>query len=79
MYNINKRAEFTTVGDLRKLLVEAPDKTPIYICGAGGWFHIEEDKSYICLDCEDLEDEGGIIMETITITFDGDSVVVTDG
>ena len=55
MYNINKRSEFTTVGDLRKLLAELSDETLIYICGAGGWFHIEEDESVICLDCEDLE------------------------
>ena len=57
MYNINKRAEFKTVGDLKRLLTEVPDETRIYITGDSDcWFHIEEDETVICLDCEDLED-----------------------
>lgn len=57
MYNIKRRAEFTTVGDLKRLLAEVPDETRIYITGDSDcWFHIEEDETVICLDCEDLED-----------------------
>lgn len=57
MYNINKRTKFKTVGDLKRLLNEASDETRIYICGDDYcWFHIEEDESVICLDCEDLDD-----------------------
>ena len=56
MYNINKRATFKTVGDLKRLLAEVPNETKLYICGANGWFHIKEDASVICLDTEDLED-----------------------
>lgn len=56
MYNINKRAEFKTVGDLKRLLTDIPNETKIYITGANGWFHIEEDETVICLDTEDLEE-----------------------
>lgn len=56
MYNINKRAEFKTVGDLKKLLTDIPNETKIYITGANGWFHIKEDETVICLDTEDLEE-----------------------
>ena len=57
MYNINKRKQFNTVGDLKKLLAGIPDETKIVICGDDYcWFHIEEDESVICLDCEDLDD-----------------------
>ena len=57
MYNINKRKQFNTVGDLKKLLDEVSDDTKMVICGDDYcWFHIEEDKSVVCLDMEDLED-----------------------
>ena len=56
MYNINKRKQFETVGDLKKVIAEIPDETKVYITGVSGWFHIEEDESAICLDCEDLDD-----------------------
>ena len=56
MFNIHKREQFETVGDLKKLLAEVSDETKIYIIGTNGWFHIEEDESVICLDCEALED-----------------------
>ena len=56
MYNINKRAEFKTVGDLKRLLADIPNETKIYITGINGWFHIEEDETIICLDTEDLEE-----------------------
>ena len=57
MYNINKRKQFETVGDLKKLLAEVSDEVQIVITGDSYcWFHIEEDESVVCLDCEDLED-----------------------
>lgn len=56
MYDINKRKQFNTVSDLKKLLAEIPDETKVYIIGVNGWFHIKEDESVICLDCEDLEE-----------------------
>lgn len=57
MYNINKRTQFNTAGDLKKLLANIADETPISICGDSDcWFHIEMDESIICLDCEDLEE-----------------------
>ena len=57
MYNINKRKQFDTVGDLKKLLSEVSDDTKIVICGDDYcWFHIEKDESVICLDCEELDD-----------------------
>lgn len=57
MYDINKRTNFETAGDLKQLLAEVPDETKIVICGDDNcWFHIEEDKSVVCLDMEDLDD-----------------------
>ena len=57
MYNINKRTNFETAGNLKKLLAEVPDETKIVICGDDNcWFHIENDESVICLDMEDLDD-----------------------
>lgn len=57
MYNINKRKQFNTVGDLKKLLSTLSDDTKVAICGDSYcWFHIEEDETIICLDCEDLDD-----------------------
>ena len=57
MYNINKRKQFNNVGDLKKLLTEIPDETKVVICGDDYcWFHIEENESVVCLDCEDLDD-----------------------
>jgi hypothetical protein len=57
MYNINRRKKFSTVGDLKKLLANVSDETEVVICGDSCcWFHIEEDESVICLDCEDLDE-----------------------
>lgn len=57
MFDINKRKQFKTVGDLLELLKHIPSDTKICITGDDYcWFHIEEDNSVICLDCEDLED-----------------------
>lgn len=57
MYDINKRKQFNTVGDLKALLANIADDTKIVICGdTYCWFHIEMDESIICLDCEDLDE-----------------------
>ena len=57
MYDIKRRTQFSTVGDLKKLIEGVPDETKVCITGDDFcWFHIEEDESVICLDCEELED-----------------------
>ena len=56
MYDINKRAQFETVGDLMRLLAEIPKDAKVYITGATGWIHITSDEKIICLDTENLED-----------------------
>lgn len=65
MYDINKRKQFATVGELKQLLANVSDDTKIVITGDDYcWFHIEEDESVICLDCEELDDaydEEGLI------------------
>ena len=57
MYNIKMRNQFETVGGLKRLLEDVPEDTKIVICGDDNcWFHIENDRSVVCLDNEDLED-----------------------
>ena len=57
MYNIKRRKQFETVGDLKKLLADVTDETRIVVTGDSYcWFHIEEDESVICLDVEELDD-----------------------
>lgn len=57
MYDITKRKQFSTVGDLKKLLENIPDETQIVVTGDDYcWFHIEEDGSVVCLDVEELDD-----------------------
>ena len=57
MYNIERRTKFDTAGDLKKLLENVSDDTKICIIGDDYcWFHIEEDESVVCLDCEDLDE-----------------------
>lgn len=57
MYDIDRRQQFTTVGDLKKLLSEVDDDTRITICGDDyAWYHIEQDGSVVNLDVEDLEE-----------------------
>lgn len=57
MFDIEKRAQFNTVGDLKQLLKDIPDNVKIVITGDDYcWFHIEQDGSVICLDCEELDD-----------------------
>lgn len=57
-YDKTKRQSFQTVGELRKLLATLADDTPIAICGSiKAWFHADCDKTVVCLDYEDLEEE----------------------
>ena len=57
MYDISKRKQFSTVGELKQLLENYSDNTQIVVTGDDYcWFHIEEDESVICLDVEDLEE-----------------------
>lgn len=57
MYDITKRKQFKTVGDLKELLKGIPDETQIVVTGDDYcWFHIEQDRSVICLDVEELDD-----------------------
>ena len=57
MYDITKRKQFSTVGDLKELLKNIPDETQVVVTGDDYcWFHIEQDGSVICLDVEELDD-----------------------
>lgn len=57
MYDLTKRKQFETVGDLKELLKNIPDETKIVVTGDDYcWFHIEQDGSVICLDVEELDD-----------------------
>lgn len=57
MYDITKKKQFETVGDLKELLKDIPDETKIVVTGDDYcWFHIEQDGSVICLDVEELDE-----------------------
>ena len=57
MYDISKRKQFSTVGELKQLLENYSDNTQIVVTGDDYcWFHVEQDESVICLDVEDLEE-----------------------
>ena len=57
MYDITKRKQFDNVGELKELLKNIPDDTKVVVTGDDYcWFHIEEDGSVVCLDCEDLDE-----------------------
>ena len=67
MYNLKKRAYYSTLGELRMLLADLPDETEVFTCGVeDSWIHFEKDGSFISFDydslgcdyCEDLENEG---------------------
>ena len=44
---------FMTVGTLRKLLKNYPDRTPITVCGTPGLFYPDENQQYILLETMD--------------------------
>lgn len=57
MFNSVKKMQFATVGELRALLANLPDNTPVTICGDNlCYYHEELDQSAVCLDCEALEE-----------------------
>lgn len=57
MYNIKKRKQFNTIGELKEILKNISDDTKVFVCGEDYcWFHIEQDGSVVCLDNEDLEE-----------------------
>jgi len=57
MYDIHKRKQFTTVGELKTLLANERDDAKVTICGDDNcWIHVEEDGSVITLDNEDLDE-----------------------
>lgn len=57
MFDITKRKQFTTVGELKELLKNIPDETQIVVTGDDYcWFHIEDDESVVCLDVEELDE-----------------------
>ena len=67
MYDLKKRAYFTTLGELRMLLKDYPDETPIYNCGCeDSWLHIDAEGEFVSLDneslysdyCAELEEKG---------------------
>ena len=66
MYDIRKRRGFQTVGELRSMLNHLPAHTRVTICGdLNCFFHEEQDNSFICLDCEDLNDHYEEAMESM--------------
>ena len=58
MYDINRRAYFTTLGELRMLLKDFPNDTKVCTIGVwGSYLHIESDNSLISFDDEGLIDD----------------------
>ena len=57
MYDIERRKQFNTVGELKQLLDAVSNDTKVCITGDDHcWFHIEKDDSVVNLDCEDLDE-----------------------
>lgn len=55
MYDLKKRAYFTTLGELRMLLEDYPDEMPVFNCGCvDSWLHIDTKRKLISLDNESL-------------------------
>ena len=58
MYNLEKRAYFTNLGELRMLLADKPDETEVCIFGQlGSWLHFSKEGNLVCLDSESLYDD----------------------
>lgn len=57
MFDLNKRRQFETVGELKALLSSLSEDTRVVITGDDYcWYHEEEDGSCICLDTEPLDE-----------------------
>ena len=55
MYDLNKRAYISTLGELRSLFAALPDDTEIYGAGDyGAWLHFDNEKNFVCIDPESL-------------------------
>ena len=60
MLDITLRESFMTVGELRDLLSNWSDDTPVSICGERvGWFHAGMDNPGITLDYSSLDEAYG--------------------
>ena len=58
MYDLNKRAYFTSLGELRMLLADLPNETEVCTCGVlGSYLHFMEDDSLVSFDDEDLGED----------------------
>jgi len=55
MYNYEKRSRFETLGELRVLLADYPDSTPVYVCGVpNSYLHVDEDDGFVSFDDDPL-------------------------
>lgn len=58
MFDITKRKQFKTVGELKEILSDIPDTTRVYICGEDTdacWVHVENDGPILSFDWNDLD------------------------
>lgn len=57
MYDITRKTQFSTVGELKELLKTIPDETRMAITGDYDcWFHVDKNSSVVCLDVEELDE-----------------------
>ena len=57
MYDLMKRAYFSTLGELRILLKDMPDSTLIRTCGCyDNWLHFSLEENIVSIDYENLGD-----------------------
>ncbi len=78
MYDLSKRAIYTTLGELRMLLKDMPDDTLIFTCGnSDSWVHFSIDGEFISFDYDSLEDDYRYDLEDIC-TFSFHDVAVAD-
>ncbi len=58
MYDWEKRAYFTTLGELRTLLAKYPDHTKVCTGGVlGSWLHFDLNEMLVSFDDEDLDSD----------------------
>ena len=58
MFDLTKRANYTTLGELRMLLKDMPDDTFILTCGySDSWVHFSSDGEFISFDFDSLEED----------------------
>ena len=55
MFNSEKKSNFATIGELRVLLADFPDNTPVYVCGLpNSYLHVDEDDRFVSFDDDPL-------------------------